>query len=104
MSTIQDGLLTAAPRQRSVGFSQAAPAVFYSGQGNGYSRTGYYDPGAAVRQVAQNAAWAPRYIGAQYGYNPYATGLFVRAPYQGGKKTRRRKSKSRKTRRSAHRR
>ena len=99
MSTIQDGLLTAAPVQRRLGFSTAAPQVFYSRPENGYSRTGYYDPQAAMQQVARNAAWAPRYIGASYGYNPYATGLFVRAPYQGGKKTRRRKSKAKKTRR-----
>jgi len=99
MSTIRNGLLTTAPPRRAVGFSTAAPAVFYSRPENGSSRTGYYNPPAATQQVAQNAAWAPRYIGAQYGYNPYATGLFVRAPYQGGKKTRRRKSKLRKTRR-----
>ena len=84
MSTVQQGYLT--PPQKSVSWPATGnvSGVVYSRAGNEYSRK-TYNPLIAARQILAERNWKAKHIGEGY--------------TRGGKRTRYRKSKSRKTRR-----
>ena len=85
MSTIQQGYLTSAPRGVYWPATGNVSGVGYSHVGNAYSRGNTHNPANAARQILAERAWMAYYLG-----NP---------PAKGGKNTRRKRSKSRKTRR-----
>jgi hypothetical protein len=85
MSTVQQGYLT--PAQTGVHWPATGnvSGVGYSRIENAYSRGSAHNPSNAARQILAERAWMAYYLG--------------QPPARGGKNTRRRRSKSRKSRR-----
>ena len=99
MSTIQQGYLTPGQPAREVSWPATGnvSGVAYSHAGNAYSRKAKQYPLSALQELLAQQDWTSKYIG--QGYQP--KGILLTGPrtFSGGKRTRRRRSKSRKTRR-----
>jgi len=98
MSTIKNGYLVSPPKAKGISWLPTGniSGVSYSRPGNANSRGSTHNPSAVINQLKAKQSLVDKIIGR--GYNPLSVNATTRT-FFGGKKTRRRRSKSRKTKR-----